>query len=100
MNRETFQLMLEEIAGSGRVYFQPPETLKIKYPAIVYAIDNYSNVFAGNHVYKQDKSYIVTVIDYDPDSIIVDKVSVLDKSNFNRYYVSDNLHHTVFKIYI
>ena len=40
MSRRTeLQTLLEEILGSKNVYFQPPDTVSMKYPAIVYSLN-------------------------------------------------------------
>ena len=36
-SRIKLQAKLEELLGSRNVYYQPPETLKIEYPAIIYS---------------------------------------------------------------
>lgn len=46
-----------------RAYFQPPSSVKMKYPAIVYALDDIENTFANNGVYLSERKYSVTVID-------------------------------------
>lgn len=99
MNRETLQVLLEHIAGSDHVYFQPPENIKMSYPAIVYSRNRIDNTFADNSVYKQDCSYTVTVIDKDSDSDIVKKVSLLPMCRHDRHYKSDNLNHDIFTLY-
>lgn len=86
------------VLGSRNVYFQPPATVKMKYPAIVYSRDDIENEFADNGVYKQAYFYQVTVIDSNPDSEIVHKVSRLPMCIFDRHYASDNLNHDVFTI--
>lgn len=91
--------MLEEILGSRNVYYQPPASIKMNYPAIVYSRSNINNAFAGDDVYKQDIAYDVTVIDYNPDSEITDKISKLPKCRFSRHFTSDNLNHDTFTIY-
>lgn len=85
--------------GDTHVYFQPPQSIKMKYPAIKYSINDIDNRYADNVVYNQSRSYQLIVIDKDPDSEIVDKVSKLPMCSFDRFYTSDNLNHTVFKIY-
>lgn len=90
---------LVEILGSRNVYYQPPESIKLNYPAIVYSRDNIRNTFANNEVYKQSHFYELTVIDYDPDSEIVSKLSELPGIKFNRHFTKDNLNHDVFTIY-
>lgn len=90
---------LVEILGSRNVYFQSPESMKLQYPAIVYTRSDIRNTFANNEVYKQSHFYELTVIDYDPDSEIVSKVSKLPGIRFNRHFAKDNLNHTTFTIY-
>lgn len=97
--RSSLQNKLEEILGSRNVYFQPPETLKLNYPAIVYVRSDIRNTFADDEVYKQSHFYELTVIDKDPDSEIVSKLSKLPKIKFDRHFKSDNLNHDVFTIY-
>lgn len=91
--------ILCKVLGSRKVYFQPPESVKMEYPAIVYSRDDIENTFAENSVYKQDHQYQIVVIDKDPDSKIVDAVSKLPMCRFVRHYEADNLNHDVFSIY-
>lgn len=90
--------LLESILGSKNVYFQPPESISMKYPAIVYNLSNIHNTHANDGVYMTDKSYVVTVIDYDPDSEIRTKVSRIPTIRFDRHFTSNNLNHDVFVI--
>lgn len=82
-----------------RAYFQPPSSVKMKYPAIVYALNDIDNAFADNMVYLSVRKYSVTVIDSDPDSSLVGKVASMSTSKFNRHYTKDNLNHDVFEIF-
>ena len=91
--------VLCDILGTRNVYFQPPESVKMKYPAIVYSRNDISNSYADNQVYMQSLEYQVIVIDKDPDSEIVTKVSTLPKCTFDRHYTADNLNHDSFNIY-
>ena len=98
-NRPNLQALLERTLGNRNVYFQPPSSLMMKYPAIVYKRSNIKNTFANNNVYKQSCFYELTVIDYDPDSDIVKQISQLPSIRYDRGFASDNLYHTVFTIY-
>lgn len=98
-DRPNLQTFLEELLGSRNVYFQPPESMQLKYPAIVYSRKKIDNKHAGNTVYQQLFSYELTVIDKDPDSEIVRKVSMLPTCKHDRHFKSDNLNHDVFTIY-
>lgn len=95
------RLGLDEILRSiaPNVYFQPPETIKIKYPCIVYSLDDIDTRYADNLPYMITKRYQLTVIDKDPDSSIRDEVAILHQCSFLRAFTSDNLNHYVFEIY-
>ena len=92
--------LLAELLGSRNVYYQPPESVRMKYPAIKYSRDDIQNTFANNNVYMQQYAYEITVIDEDPDSEIVDKISKLPTARFERHYTSDDLNHDIYKIII
>lgn len=93
--------LLESIMPDNQknVYYQPPESYKMNYPAIVYEISDIDNKFADNNVYMQSHEYSLTVIDKKSDSEIVEKVSQLPRCKFNRHFTSDNLNHTIFTLY-
>lgn len=95
-SRLELQNLLESILGSRNVYYQPPESIKIKYPAIIYSRNNVDNNFADDIVYMQNHTYQIIVIDANPDSEIVNKISKLPMCRYNRHYTSDNLNHDVF----
>ena len=96
--RLELQNLLENIIESRNVYYQPPESVKINYPAIVYSREDIVNVFADDIVYAQNHTYKLTVIDPNPDSEIVNKISKLSMCRFDRHFKSDNLNHDVFII--
>lgn len=87
------------IMESRNVYFQPPESVKMNYPAIVYALDNIENTYADDGVYLSSRRYAVTVIDKDPDSPFIGKVAALPTCRYNRHYEKDNLNHDVFILF-
>jgi hypothetical protein len=97
--RLSLQSELESLLGSRNVYFQPPATIKMKYPAIVYTLKTIDNIHANNAVFKQDTAYDVIVIDRDPESSIASRVSMMPKCSFDRFYVADNLNHFTFTLY-
>ena len=106
--RLDFDRYLRDIVGEGvSVYFQPPSNVSgaeqkviknIKYPAIIYSLDNYDTKSANNKKYSVQKEYGVTSITKDPDSDIPDKLVMVPTSSFDRSYVSDGLYHSVFTI--
>lgn len=99
MDRSQLQTLLEDLLESDNVYFQPPATVKMAYPCIVYQRDGSESRFADNDPYKIVKRYQVTVIDRDPDSEIVDKVSKLRLCVHSSFFTVDNLNHDIFILY-
>lgn len=88
-----------DILGTRNVYFQPPEDIKIKYPAIVYGLSDIKSLYANGGVYLFGKKYEIIIIDKDPDSLLTDKVASLPTSHFVRPYQADNLNHWVFELF-
>lgn len=99
MDRLQLQSLLESVLGSDKVYFQPPPTLAMSYPCIVYARDFANTQFADNSPYRRTKRYMVTVIAQDPDSVIPDEIAKLPMCLFERHFTAGNLHHDVYNIY-
>lgn len=99
MARSDLQDVLENVLESPNVYFQPPPTINLSYPAIVYRLDGIAVAHANNGPYKTSRRYTVTLITKDPDSPIVGGLALLPKCKFDRYYVSPGLHNYVFSIY-
>lgn len=97
--RLELQSLLEELLGSGNVYYQPPESVVMKYPAIVYSKNKISIDHADNRGYLKHKSYVITVIDRRPDNPVIDKLLGLPLSEYDRFYKSDNLNHDVITLY-
>ena len=97
--RLEFHSILVSLLGSSNVYFQPPSTIKMNYPCIVYQRNNVSKNNADDLLYTYSQGYTVTVIDPNPDSHIPEKVLKLPFSSYQRNFTSDNLNHDVFDVY-
>lgn len=91
--------VLRDILGTGNVYFQPPASLALKYPCIIYELDTVDTTYANDSPYSLRKRYKVTIIDYDPDSPIPDKVAMLPSAKFATSYKANNLNHDVYELY-
>ena len=87
------------ILGSRNVYFQPPGTTRMKYPAIRYAREDIMKTPADNLPYGLTAAYEIIVIDEDPDSKVVEAVAQLPQWRFIRHYAADRLNHDVFLLY-
>ncbi len=42
---------LVDFLGSGHVYFQPPESVRLTYPCIIYNLDDFDVKRADNELY-------------------------------------------------
>ena len=91
--------ILCEALGSRNVYFQPPSSIQMKYPAIVYSRSNINKKNANGNPYITNLSYDVTLIHKNPDSPIVKSILEIPYCSYGRHYVSDNLNHDSFTIY-
>lgn len=86
---------LVSILGSGNVYFQPPENVKMQYPCIVYTRTSMDSIYADDNGYIDYDTYNLTYISKDPDSQVPRELMKLPMTSFDRHFVADNLHHTV-----
>lgn len=81
------------------IYFQPPESLRIKYPCIVYDLKDIRPWYANNRKYAMFRAYELTFISKYPDSEVVDRIMSLPMCSFDRSFTAENLHHFVYTIY-
>lgn len=99
-SRLNLQTELEMILGSRNVYFQPPESVKMKYDAIRYSLGGKNLLHADNRIYRITNRYDGVVITYDPDSKIPDAILEHFKMcSFGSPYTKDNLNHFPFTLY-
>ena len=97
--REELQAKLEDLLGSSNVYYQPPESLKINYPAIIYSKGKITKIHADNKGYRMNTRYDITVVDRRPDNPVIQKLLELPYCSYDRHYVSDNLNHDSLTLY-
>lgn len=92
-------LNITESNGDRHVYFQPPASLVMKYPAIRYKLKSIPTYVANNKIYRKSHGYEVILIDKKTDSEYVDKILEIPYCSFDNSYVADNLNHYVFTIF-
>lgn len=91
---------LKEILGSTNVYFEPPESVKLKYPCIVYERSAGDTLFANNKPYRFKVRYTITAISRVADNPVIGPLAMsLPSIQYDRHFVSDSLHHDVFYVY-
>lgn len=97
--RLELQTKLEELLGSRNVYYQPPASVKMNYPAIRYSKTKPRRRFANNAAYSFLNCYEITVIDRKPDNPVIDKLLSLPYCSYDRNYPADNLNHDVLTLF-
>ena len=98
-SRLELQTKLEELFESKNVYYQPPELLKIKYPAIVYSRSRINKRSADDTSYITTNCYELTVIDKRPDNEVINKLLKLPMCSHSSRFISDGLNHDVLTLY-
>ena len=98
-SRLELQTKFENILGSRNVYFQPPASVQMRYPAIVYSRKNIEIRNANDGIYRIVPGYEAILIDKNPDSKYIDELLRLPYCRFDCHYEADNLNHDVFTIY-
>ena len=88
-----------ERGDACRVYFQPPENLKIQYDCIIYERSEIEAIHADNAPYRLLDRYQVTVIYKNPDSDLPHRIAMLPMCVHDRHFTADNLNHDVFNLY-
>lgn len=89
----------ETILGSKNVYYQPPASMHLKFPCIVYKKRAMDSQYADNRAYIHKQSYTVTVIDKDPDSEIPARIAEMKLCRSENCFCVNNLYHDVFVLY-
>lgn len=91
---------LLELPDIKKVYFQPPENVKMEFPCITYERNRITSQPANNKSYLRFTSYLITVITPDPDDqtpeLLLER---FPRIRYDRTFKSDNLYHNVFTLY-
>lgn len=92
--------LLRQAVQHDRVYFQPPENLKIGYPAIIFHLSKIEIDHASDVPYKGAKEYSVTLITKDPEPDVINEILKIPYSSLDTSYISDGMNHFVFTVYL
>lgn len=93
--REGLHQFLVAILGSAEVYMDPPENLKMRYPAIVYTRTDVRQQYADDGVYLCSDKYEIVVVSRTPMHPATTKLLQTARVRFNKHYVVNGLHHDV-----
>ena len=84
---------MRECGEEPHLYFQPPESVKLEYPCIIYHLRTMTSQYADDRPYSIAIGYDVTYITRSPTSKVPTRLVKEPLFGFDRYYTADNLHH-------
>ena len=98
--RLLLQSELEALLGTANVYFQPPESLKIKFPCYIYNFERPDTLRADNRIYRIHDRYQLTYITKNPVDPLIDETLLhFTHIALDRHFTKDNLNHYIYSIY-
>ncbi len=92
--------LLRKAVDHDRVYFQPPENLKLGYPAIVFHLTKIKVDHADDVPYKGVREYMITLISKDPEPGALEEILKIPYTTLDSTYISDGMNHFVFTSYL
>lgn len=92
--RLTLHQDLIDALGSSNVYYNPPETIQMKFPAIVYSLDFIEQIHADNKKYIDWTTYKVIVVSKKPDDPVIKKILNWEMTRFSTSYTRNGFYHT------
>lgn len=92
--------LLQKAANHNRVYFQPPENLKIGYPAVIFHLSKVKLDHADDVPYKGAREYSITLIAKEPEPDVLDEILKIPYTTLDTTYIVDGMNHFVFTTYI
>lgn len=99
-SRLSLQSELENILGSTNVYFQPPSSVTLHYPCIIYNLTRTNAIRADNKIYKATNEYHVKYIFKDPDDNLKDELlHHFMMISHDARFVADKMYNDEFTLY-
>lgn len=100
--RMKIQEMLKKHLGIKNLYFDPPRSIQMKFPCVVYDMENPVIQYADDRPYQFSYRWNITIIDRDgtKGEYYLRKMLELPYCSFDRKFVTDNLYHFIFTLHI
>ena len=91
---------LHEMFPSINIYYDPLESVRMEYPAIVYKREKIDTMEANNKHYIVYDRYTITDIRKNADDEVLDALDGMPNTYHERPFIKDDLHHDTFTTYI
>ena len=102
MTKDRRMLLGQEFRALGikNAYFQPPKTVMLRYPCVIYRLDNIDKTNADDKAYVTTNRYLVTYVTEDPDDeMIFELIKHFQMISWSGSFTSDNLNHYNYNLY-
>lgn len=96
--RIEFDSLLRSTLGSTNVYYDPPESFKLKYPCIVYTDSGRIVLHADSGTYIKYRRYTINYLTKDADDPMVDTIEELPYCRMRTPYTAANVFHHPYDI--
>lgn len=97
-SRKELDAILRSTLGTTNVYYDPPESFKLKFPCIVYNDSGRVVWKADNGTYIKFRRYMINYITKDADDSMVDTIEELPYCRMRTPYTVDGLFHYPYDI--
>lgn len=98
--RQNLHEELVALLGTKNCWFQPPESIKLQYPCIIYKLEAPDVLYADNLNYRRVNKYGLTYITLNPDDPMIDMIQDhFSMCRLSRSYVANGLNHYFYDLY-
>ena len=91
--------LMRDTLGSDYVYFQPPESVSMFYPCVVWNLAKLPVVYADDKAYLKNPKYVIRYISPDPDDPMRDTLVDVLGVPIIQVYCKDGLYHFIYELY-
>lgn len=95
--RLTLHAKLKTLFPNYKLYFRPPNTIKLEYPCIVYDLAMQEPRHANNTLYTLYLEFEITIISVLP-GVTSSDILTIPSSRQQSHFISNNLVHDVYKV--
>lgn len=98
--RQNLHDELKALLGTNNCWFQPPESIKLRYPCIIYELETPDVLRADDMAYRRVNKYGLTYITLNPDDPMIESiVDHFPMCRLSRPFTSDGLNHYYYDLY-
>lgn len=91
--------VLKNLMPGIPIYFQPPESIRMQYPCLIYTIDGTNSVHADNIKYADTRIYQLILVQRQPDTYLLDVVNSLQMCEHTGRLVVGGLYQDQFRLF-